>query len=96
MEESNSVICDSIVDESDYDQFDTNTAIGRANCTVWFNEHPRRNVHQSVPCERAGVHVTVPTHSVSATFSFFFMAEMQEIIIQATSQKEHLSTVIKK
>ena len=34
MEESNSDISDGSVEESDYDQGDANTAIGRANCTV--------------------------------------------------------------
>ena len=67
------LISDSSVDESDYEQVDANTAIGRDNCTVCHNECPRirRNVHQNVPHERAGVHVAVPTHSV-CYISFFF------------------------
>ena len=69
MEESNSDISDSSVDESDYDQLDANTAIGRDNCAVWYNEHlrTRRNVCQNVLGERAGVHVALPALSVSAT-----------------------------
>ena len=66
------------------------TVIGRDNCTMmWHNEHPRtrRKVCQNVLGERAGVHVDVPTHSVSATFSFFFMDEMQKLAIQATNKK---------
>ena len=75
IEESNS---DSTVDESNRYQVDANTAIGGDSCTMWYDEHPRirRDVHQNVPHERAGVHVAVPTLSVSATFSFFFMDEM--------------------
>ena len=89
MEESNSDISDSSVDESDYDQVDA--ATGRANCTMRYKKHPttRRNIHKNVPHERerAGVHVAVPTHSVSATLSFFFMDEKQELVIQATNHK---------
>ena len=40
-----------------------------------------------MPCERAGVHVAVPTHSGSNSFSLFLMDEMQELAIQATNQK---------
>ena len=59
IEESNSDICDSSVDERDNDQVYANTAIGRDNCTVWCNERPssRRNVHQHMPHNRAGVNV---------------------------------------
>ena len=38
LEESNKDMSDSSVDESDYDQMDANTAIGRDNCTVWYKE----------------------------------------------------------
>ena len=46
MEECNSDISDGSVEESDYDQLDANTVLGRDYCTMWYNEHPRtrRNV----------------------------------------------------
>ena len=62
LEESN--INDGSVDESYYDQVEANTAIGRENCTVWYNEGPRtrRNVRKNVPREIAGVHVEERSH----------------------------------
>ena len=89
MEESNVDVSDGGADESDYDQGDANTVIGRDSCAMWHKEHPRtrRNVRQNVPREIAGVHVAVPTHSVSATFSFFITDEMQEHAMQATNHE---------
>ena len=37
--------------------------------------------------ERAGVHVAVPTHSLSATFTFLLMDETLEHDMQATYKK---------